>query len=58
VSDTAGLVAMGPAGLLAGRLGIPLVFLLSGLLCVASGTLAWTRLPALTLRDAVTDDQT
>jgi DHA3 family macrolide efflux protein-like MFS transporter len=54
-SDTATLVSMGLAGVLGGILGLPLVFLLGGLLCALAGVLGWVRLPMITLRDRVVD---
>ncbi len=51
VIDTASLISMSLAGVLGALLGVSLVFLLGGLLCMAGGALAWVTLPALTLKD-------
>jgi MFS family permease len=56
VMDTALLLSMGLAGVAATFLGIPIVFLLAGILCAGSGALGWALLPAQTLRDKVPDD--
>ncbi|MEO8286606.1 MAG: MFS transporter [Chloroflexota bacterium] len=55
ISDTASLGSMGLAGLLGSVIGIPLVFLLSGVMCVLGGTVALIGLPALTLADKLED---
>lgn len=51
VSETASLTSMGLAGLLGSVIGIPTVFLLSGVLCTLAGVTALVGLPALTLKD-------
>lgn len=51
--DSATLVSMSLAGALGAALGIPVVFLIGGLLCLAAGSLAWAFIPALTLKDKV-----
>ncbi len=51
-NDTASLVSMGAAGALTGLLGIPLVFLLGGILTLASGLLAAVRLPRIVVGGA------
>jgi MFS family permease len=57
VMDTALLLSMGLAGVAATFLGIPIVFLLAGILCAGSGALGWALLPAQTLRDKVPADE-
>ena len=52
VSETASLSSMGLAGLLGSLIGIPLVFLIAGVMCILGGTVALLGLPALTLKDA------
>jgi hypothetical protein len=44
---------MALAGVLGSLLGIPVVFALSGLMCVLAGLLAFVGLPAVTLKDKV-----
>jgi DHA3 family macrolide efflux protein-like MFS transporter len=51
IIDIASLTSMSLAGVLGALLGVPMVFLLGGLLCMAGGVLAWATLPALTLKD-------
>ncbi len=51
ISETASLASMGMAGLLGSLIGIPLVFLLGGVMCILGGTVALVGLPALTLKD-------
>lgn len=51
ITETATVTSMSLAGFLGWLIGIPAVFLLGGLLCIAAGLLAWVRLPALTLKD-------
>lgn len=46
VSESASLASMGLAGLLGAAIGIPMVFLLSGVLCVAAGLVALLGLPS------------
>ncbi|MGI8588593.1 MAG: MFS transporter [Chloroflexia bacterium] len=55
VADTATLLSMSLAGILGALLGIPMVFLLGGVLCAGAGILAWIFLPGLTLQDKVAD---
>src|SRR5687768_14735485 len=52
VSETTSLASMGLAGLLGSLIGIPLVFLISGVMCILGGTVALVGLPSLTLKDA------
>jgi MFS family permease len=47
VIDAASLTSMSMAGVLGAALGIPMVFLLGGLLCLGGGILAWITLPVL-----------
>ena len=51
--DAATLTSMGLAGVLGAAIGIPVVFLLSGVLCVLGGLVAWLFVPALTLKDKI-----
>lgn len=51
--DAATLTSMGLAGVLGAAIGIPVVFLLSGVLCVLGGVVAWLFVPALTLKDKI-----
>jgi hypothetical protein len=51
VGDTASIGSMALAGVLGAILGIPLVFLMGGILCILGGTLAFG-LPHVTLADA------
>ncbi len=53
VSDTASVASMSLAGVAGALLGIPTVFALAGVLCIAMGTASWMLLPALTLKDKV-----
>jgi len=55
ISDTASLGSMAIAGVLGAVLGIPLVFLLAGVMCILGGTVALMGLPSVTLRDKVDD---
>lgn len=55
ISDTASLSSMALAGMLGAVLGIPLVFLLAGVMCILGGTVALVGLPSVTLRDKVED---
>jgi MFS family permease len=50
VADTASLASMGLAGLLGAAIGIPWVFLLSGVLCAIAGLVAMFGLPSLRLQ--------
>lgn len=56
VSEVAALTSMSLAGVLGAALGIPTVFVLGGVLCMAGGLLAWAALPALTLPAAPAPD--
>ncbi len=51
VTDAAALISMSLAGVLGATLGIPVVFILGGVLCIGSGLLAWVTLPALRVSD-------
>ncbi len=51
VTDAASLISMSLAGVLGATLGIPLVFLLGGLLCIGGGVLSWVMLPGLRVSD-------
>ncbi len=51
ITESASVTSMSLAGFLGWLVGVPAVFLLGGLLCIAAGILAWVRLPALTLKD-------
>lgn len=53
IVDTATLASMSLAGALGATLGIPFVFLLSGLACIVGGLIALFMLPVLTLKDKV-----
>lgn len=51
VSNTASAASMGLAGALGAALGIPLVFVISGLICMVMGVTAWALLPAISGKD-------
>jgi MFS family permease len=51
ITETATVISMSLAGVMGALIGVPAVFLVGGLMCVAAGLLAWVRLPALTLKD-------
>ncbi len=51
VVEAATVTSMSLAGVFGAAIGIPFVFFLGGLLCTLAGVLAWTFLPALTLKD-------
>lgn len=51
VTEAATVTSMSLAGLLGSIIGAPLVFAIAGVLCILGGVLAWTRLPAVTLKD-------
>jgi predicted MFS family arabinose efflux permease len=51
ITESASVTSMSLAGFLGWLVGVPAVFLIGGLLCIAAGVLAWVRLPALTLKD-------
>ena len=50
LGDAASLASMSLAGALGAALGIPVVFVLGGLFCIAGGVLAWVTLPAISAR--------
>ncbi len=58
VSETASLSSMGLAGLLGSLIGIPLVFLIAGVMCILGGTVALLGLPSITLKDAPQEEDT
>ncbi|MEO5951208.1 MAG: MFS transporter, partial [Chloroflexia bacterium] len=58
VADTASLASMGLAGLLGAAIGIPLVFLLAGVLCAIAGLLALFGLPSVKLDDSPQQEPT
>ena len=47
ITESATVLSMSLAGLAAAVVGVPMVFLIGGILCFAGGILAWVRLPAL-----------
>jgi MFS family permease len=51
IAESASVTSMSLAGVLGALIGVPAVFLIGGLMCIAAGLLAWVRLPALTLKD-------
>ncbi|HVF98440.1 MAG TPA: MFS transporter, partial [Chloroflexia bacterium] len=51
ITESATVTSMSLAGFLGWLIGVPAVFLIGGLMCIAGGVLAWIRLPALTLKD-------
>jgi DHA3 family macrolide efflux protein-like MFS transporter len=51
VNDSTSLLSMALAGMLGATIGIPLVFLLGGLICILGGIIALVGLPAVTLKD-------
>jgi hypothetical protein len=51
ITESASVTSMSLAGVMGALIGVPAVFLVGGLLCIAAGVLAWVRLPALTLKD-------
>ena len=53
ISEAASLGSMSLAGFLAASLGIPLVFFIAGVMCIAGGVLALVGLPNLTLDDMI-----
>jgi MFS family permease len=55
VSDSATLLSMGAAGALGSLLGIPMVFVIAGVLCTIMGFAAWALLPNVTLKDKPDD---
>ncbi|MBF6613314.1 MAG: MFS transporter [Chloroflexi bacterium] len=58
VIDTATLGSMSLAGVLGAMLGIPVVFLIAGVICLLMGVTAWLVLPAITLKDKPEEDDT
>jgi MFS family permease len=58
VTETATLTSMGLAGLFGAAIGIPLVFVISGILVTGAGILGWALLPAITLKDAPRETET
>ena len=57
IVDTATLTSMSLAGALGAIIGIPAVFVISGLLCTAGGVLAWVAIPPLTLKDKIEEPE-
>ncbi len=57
ITESATLTSMALAGIFGAAIGIPFVFLLSGLLVTGAGIVAWAFLPALTLKDKVEEAQ-
>jgi DHA3 family macrolide efflux protein-like MFS transporter len=55
VSDSATIVSMGAAGAVGSLLGIPMVFVIAGVLCTIMGFAAWALLPNVTLKDKPDD---
>lgn len=53
VSDTASILSMSLAGVAGAALGIPAVFAIMGITCVAMGFASWAFLPPVTLKDKV-----
>lgn len=51
ITESATVLSMSLAGLAAAVVGVPMVFLIGGVLCFLGGILAWVRLPALTMKD-------
>jgi MFS family permease len=56
IIEAAAITSMSLTGFLGWLIGVPAVFLLGGVLCIASGLFAWWRLPALTLKDMPNKD--
>jgi len=56
ISDTATLTSMAMAGVLGSMLGIPLVFLIAGVMCILGGSVALLSLPHVKLSDKPTKD--
>jgi predicted MFS family arabinose efflux permease len=57
VVEAATLVSMSLAGVLGAALGIPMLFVIGGAICVAMGVAAWSLLPAITLKDKVEEGE-
>jgi DHA3 family macrolide efflux protein-like MFS transporter len=57
VMEAATLLSMSLAGAFGAALGIPTVFVLGGLICAASGLVAWALLPAVTLKDKLEETE-
>ncbi len=57
VIDGATLISMSLAGALGAAIGIPLVFVIGGVLCLMGGLLAWAFIPALTLKDKIPEPE-
>ncbi len=53
VADAATVASVSLAGVAGSALGIPVVFVLAGIVCVIMGFVAWLLLPTLTLKDQV-----
>lgn len=51
IADVASLISMGLAGVFGTLVGVPLVFLIGGIMCALGGIAAWVLLPPLTLKD-------
>jgi MFS family permease len=58
LGDTASVLSISGAGVAAAALGIPVVFAIAGVLCLAMGVASWALLPGLTLKDKVQDEET
>src|SRR5438477_6603572 len=58
VVEASTLVSMSMAGALGAALGIPTVFVLGGIICVAMGLASWALLPGVTLKDKVEEAET
>jgi MFS transporter, DHA3 family, macrolide efflux protein len=57
VADFTSIVSMSLAGVAGAALGIPVVFAVSGTICVLMGIVTWLVLPALTLADQVHEEE-
>ncbi len=51
IADAASLISMGLAGVFGTLVGVPVVFLIGGIMCALGGIAAWVLLPPLTLKD-------
>jgi MFS family permease len=58
VVEASTLISMSMAGALGAALGIPTVFVLSGIICAAMGVVSWALLPGVTLKDKVEEAET
>jgi predicted MFS family arabinose efflux permease len=56
IIEAASVTSMSLAGFLGWLIGVPAVFFLGGLLCIAAALFAWWRLPVLTLKDMPNKD--